>query len=50
MLVCLNNSKDLADLNAVVISNFETVMAAKKFFMLDLNKKPVDVYNFSTKI
>lgn len=41
--ICLSNEKEVADLNAVAITNFEQVMAYKKFFFLEINKKPNNV-------
>mmetsp|Transcript_43795 Transcript_43795/g.95601 ORF Transcript_43795/g.95601 Transcript_43795/m.95601 type:complete len:171 (+) Transcript_43795:3204-3716(+) len=41
--VCLKDEKDVADLNAVSIKNYEKVMAYKKFIIMELNKKPNDV-------
>lgn len=48
--VCLNSEKEVADLNAVSIKNYEQVMAYKKFFTMELSKKPNDVYEFPVKI
>lgn len=41
--VCLNDDKEVADLNAIAIKNFQAVMAYKKFILMELNKKPNDV-------
>lgn len=48
--VCLKDEKEVADLNAVAIKNYSKVMAYKKFFLMELNKKPSDVYEFPVKI
>lgn len=48
--VCLKDEKAVADLNAVAIKNFELVMAYKKFIIMELNKKPNDVYEFPIKM
>jgi len=48
--VCLNDEKEVADLNAVAIKNFQSVMAFNKFIVMEMNKKPNDVYEFPVKI
>jgi len=47
--ICLDNDKLLSELNAVITLNFETIMTNKKFFLLELNKKPNDIYEFPVK-
>jgi len=48
--LCLDDEKEIASLNAVVSKNFEEVMSNKKFFNLELNKRPFDEYRFVTKL